>query len=397
MAVVGVVFQPVAGRLYSARAGGGGAFDDGDGETPARSRRRRWATLAEIRIGVTRLNATGRLGKCLAATGLDRRAVPLGASVKHIALARGDLDAGAQPQPRRAGVGHLRARGHDARGRRPVTDGDGRPFRYNQPDTARRRGSVASNGAIHAALLACCARTSPPTRCDAGAAGPIVTIDGVDGSGKSTLRARAGGGLEQARLAGVAVLRRRFSPPGRLGARRSRDEVDIYYDDYYALDELERCLQAFLAGAPRVTIPVFDSRTETLAGERDASSSAARASRWSRACSRCACRAAAAGLVIYVELDAAEARRRLIARDLARGRARAVIEHRLNTRYVPAQERYVAAYHPAARADVVIDSATPQRLPGDAPQPDAGAGRSSRAVLDRLLLPLRDQITAFVI
>ena len=88
---------------------------------------------------------------------------------------------------------------------------------------------------------------------------------------------------------------------------------------------------------------MFDSRTETLAGERDASTS--RRARVALVEGVFALRvpAAAAGLVIYLELDAAEARRRLFARDLARGRARAVIEHRLDARYVPAQERYVAA------------------------------------------------------
>jgi 3'(2'), 5'-bisphosphate nucleotidase len=33
------------------------------------------------------------------------------------------------------------------------TDGDGRPFRYNQRDLGHYRGSVASNGACHAALV----------------------------------------------------------------------------------------------------------------------------------------------------------------------------------------------------------------------------------------------------
>ncbi|MDQ3369343.1 MAG: hypothetical protein M3680_28285, partial [Myxococcota bacterium] len=34
------------------------------------------------------------------------------------------------------------------------TDAEGHPFRYNQPDPMHYRGSVATNGACHGALLA---------------------------------------------------------------------------------------------------------------------------------------------------------------------------------------------------------------------------------------------------
>ncbi len=153
VAVVGAVFQPVAGRLYSARAGGGAHVDDGDGKPPAVLRASRVADIAEMRVGVSRLNATGRLGACLAATGLDRRAVAMGASVKYNALARGELDLvinlspGEQEWDTCAPEVVIREAGGT------ITDGDGRPFRYNQRDTAHRRGSLASNGVIHAALL----------------------------------------------------------------------------------------------------------------------------------------------------------------------------------------------------------------------------------------------------
>jgi hypothetical protein len=34
-----------------------------------------------------------------------------------------------------------------------VSDGDGKPMRYNQKDLYRRRGSVASNGICHAFMI----------------------------------------------------------------------------------------------------------------------------------------------------------------------------------------------------------------------------------------------------
>jgi 3'(2'), 5'-bisphosphate nucleotidase len=107
-----------------------------------------------VRIGTSRLNATGRLGAFLASAGLAARAVPMGASSKHMVLAEGGLDAcvnlspGEQEWDTCAPEVIIREAGG------AFTDGDGRPFRYNQPDLAHRRGSLASNGACHAALLA---------------------------------------------------------------------------------------------------------------------------------------------------------------------------------------------------------------------------------------------------
>jgi 3'(2'), 5'-bisphosphate nucleotidase len=175
VAVVGAVYQPVAGRLYSARAGAGAkvredvreevrgdvrgeASQDGhvDADADADGKIVRTSTTvlpAEMRAGVSRLNASGRLGACLAATGFDRNAVAMGASVKYMALARGELDLvinlspGEQEWDTCAPEVVIREAGG------LLTDGDGRPFRYNQRDTAHRRGSLASNGACHPALL----------------------------------------------------------------------------------------------------------------------------------------------------------------------------------------------------------------------------------------------------
>ena len=153
VAVVGAVLQPVAGRLYSARAGGGARVDDGDGRPSTRLRVSPVSEIGEMRVGVSRLNATGRLGACLAATGLDRRAVPMGASVKYNAIARGELDLVINLSPGEmewdtcAPEVVVREAGGE------FTDGDGRVFRYNQRDTAHRRGSLASNGTSHAALV----------------------------------------------------------------------------------------------------------------------------------------------------------------------------------------------------------------------------------------------------
>jgi 3'(2'), 5'-bisphosphate nucleotidase len=150
-AVLGVVYQPVRDALYYARKGGG-AFLEAAGETRRLSASTR-SKPSDLRVGISRLNPDEGLGKCLAASGLAPRAVQMGASVKHMALARGDLD----------GVLNLSQSESEWDTCAPevvlteagckVTDGDGKAFRYNQKDLYRRRGSVASNGQCHPFML----------------------------------------------------------------------------------------------------------------------------------------------------------------------------------------------------------------------------------------------------
>jgi len=149
--VLGVVYQPVKDELYFA-VRGGGAFVEADGAT-RKLGASRLHEPSDVRVGISRLNPDEGLGKCLAAAGLSARAVQMGASAKHMALARGEIDS----------VLNLSAAEMEWDTCAPevvlteagctVTDGDGRPFRYNQKDLHRRRGSVASNGKCHSLML----------------------------------------------------------------------------------------------------------------------------------------------------------------------------------------------------------------------------------------------------
>jgi uridine kinase len=220
---------------------------------------------------------------------------------------------------------------------------------------------------------------------------PIITIDGVDGSGKSTFADRLVAGLGRASWPAVVFRVDDFRRPVDWG-RPDRDEADTYYRDYYALDLLEDCLAAFQVRAPRVTIPRFDPRSERLDGEQEIALDGA-AVAVVEGVFPLRVPSAARGLVIYLDVPPEEAQRRLIERDLARGRTRAVIEHRLAARYLPAQAEYHRTYEPARRADVVVDNRRPAAPAGG---PDAAVATrrdltrlpaALRAVVDRLLPP----------
>jgi len=150
-AALGVVYQPTADALYHARRGGG-AFLEQHGDT----RRLRVSTTAapeDVRVGVSRLTLDPGLEQCLLASGLAPRARRIGASVKYMAIATGDLDAclnisaGEAEWDTCAPEVIMREAGGT------VSDGDGRPFRYNQRELYHRRGNVSSNGPCHDLML----------------------------------------------------------------------------------------------------------------------------------------------------------------------------------------------------------------------------------------------------
>jgi 3'(2'), 5'-bisphosphate nucleotidase len=149
-AVVGAVYQPVTGALYSAQAGGG-AWRVRGGERLQLAVSKQ-ATKAALRVGVSRMNPQSIVGKTLEAAQMSHQAVPMGASSKHVALAAGALDTvicfGAEHEWDTAAPEVVI---REAGGR--LTDADGKPFRYNQADTLHHRGSVASNGVCHELVL----------------------------------------------------------------------------------------------------------------------------------------------------------------------------------------------------------------------------------------------------
>jgi uridine kinase len=189
----------------------------------------------------------------------------------------------------------------------------------------------------------------------APAARELIAVDGLDGSGKSHF-ARALVAACEAEGAGAVVLFRVDDFRRPLPALASPgDEATLYYDHYYDFALLDACLRSFLQGAPGISIPRFDPAREVLEGEHAMRFDNARLAVVEGVFVMRAAEAAAASL-IALEVTEAEARRRILARDLARGRPLDVVEHRIDHRYFPAQRRYREAFDPLRRADVLVDN-----------------------------------------
>jgi 3'(2'), 5'-bisphosphate nucleotidase len=150
-AVLGVVYQPIRQALYHACRSGGAFLESSGVSTQIHTSTRQ--EPGELRVGISRLNPDEGLGKCLAASGLAPRAVAMGASVKHMALARGDLDAVLNLSPAEQEWDTCAPEVILVEAGCTVSDGDGHPLRYNQKDLFRRRGSVASNGLCHPLMI----------------------------------------------------------------------------------------------------------------------------------------------------------------------------------------------------------------------------------------------------
>jgi uridine kinase len=190
---------------------------------------------------------------------------------------------------------------------------------------------------------------------NAGARGrAVVAVDGVDGSGKSRFAEALSAACAAEGAVAVLMHVDDFRRPVDWGAPGA-DEAALYYDRYYDLARLDGCLRAFLDGAARAELPRFDATRDALDGVTevqfgDAPLCIVEGVFVLRVAS------AAAGPVVSLEVSEAEACRRILERDAARGRPLDVIRHRLTRRYQPAQARYRAAFDPAARADVLVDN-----------------------------------------
>jgi uridine kinase len=180
----------------------------------------------------------------------------------------------------------------------------------------------------------------------------IVTVDGIDGSGKSTFADRLAAGLSAEGLVPCIVRIDDFRRPVDWS---DGDEASLYYDRYFDLGAVGEVAAAFAAGSPSLTLPTFDG----LAGVPGQARTVAAGP-------------TAALLVegvfirrvpwpepawhIYLEVPFETGHSRVMARDVARGRTPGEVDRRWRVRYRPAQERYLGEHRPAQAASLILDN-----------------------------------------
>jgi uridine kinase len=188
---------------------------------------------------------------------------------------------------------------------------------------------------------------------------PIITVGGIDGSGKSSFARR----LQAAyAAAGLPALRLHIDDfrRGVDWTRADRAQSDIYGEDYFDFAAVEACLDAFRAALPSARRPLFDGAAEQVSGDVEVPMAGARV--------------AIVEGVFMMRLPSADdhvrvwmkssyqlGRRRIIERGDPPWRTEAEWSYRIDHRYFPAQRRYLADFRPEERADVVIDNEDWQR------------------------------------
>ena len=149
---LGVVYAPVADTLYHAVVGSGAFMVEGGVES--RLSTSMTADIADFRIGVTRFNVNPNLQRFIDNSGLGANVRRIGASIKMMALARGQieltlcLNADEKEWDTCAPEVIVREAGG------MVSDTSGEQFLYNKPDVRHLHGILMSNNTAHADLVA---------------------------------------------------------------------------------------------------------------------------------------------------------------------------------------------------------------------------------------------------
>ncbi len=209
----------------------------------------------------------------------------------------------------------------------------------------------------------------------------IVTVDGIDGSGKSTFARRL---VERLGARAVLFAVDDFRRPVDWAAPE-RSELEVYYHRRYDLSALDDCLRAYSEGHDSCRFRCFDGARELLGTEREVNFAAVEVV-VVEGVFVARLRSIVDALSVYVDVPKEEAERRVMARDMAKGRTAEEVRRRIERRYFPAHDRYMLEQQPRDRAAIVLDNQNPSqprilraRLP-------SGPGWSAaRGALDDLL------------
>lgn len=182
---------------------------------------------------------------------------------------------------------------------------------------------------------------------------PIITVDGIDGSGKSTFAREL---LPRLKAAGRHPVLTRVDDFRMPLDWSSGDEAELYYTRYFDLVALARLIRGYVSGTRELFLPAFDG----IAGAPALAQRVRFGERPVLVIEGVFIRRIPVGtlaaLHLYLDAPPALARDRLIRRDTGRGRAREEVERRLDRRYQPGQHRYHKECAPHDRAGVLIDN-----------------------------------------
>ena len=157
-------------------------------------------------------------------------------------------------------------------------------------------------------------------------------MDGLDGSGKSRFAASLAAALSADGRPASLLHVDDFRRPTDFRGSRPEAESALYYERYFDFAAVGDALSAWARGAADGAVLILEGVMLLRAALPSGTP------------------------LIVLEVSAAEARRRILARDQAKGRTPEEIAGRIDRRYFPAQARYRAACDPLGRADLVIDN-----------------------------------------
>lgn len=187
-----------------------------------------------------------------------------------------------------------------------------------------------------------------------------IAVDGLDGSGKSRFAVALVDALAAAGRPAKLFHVDDFRRPLDFAGLAPPEEAALYYDRYFDFPGVAGALAAELAGPADGTVAILEGVMVLRGG------------------------IPAGAPLIVLEVSPEEARRRIVARDQAKGRTPAEIEGRIDRRYFPAQVRYRVDFEPHQRADLIVDNEDWTR-PRAIRRSDARLPPGMAAVLDRLL------------
>jgi len=209
----------------------------------------------------------------------------------------------------------------------------------------------------------------------------IVTVDGIDGSGKSTFADRLAAALALKQLAPCVV---RIDDFRQALDWAAGDDATLYYDHYFDLSAVAALAAGFAAGSGTLTVPTFDGLAGIAGRERTLTTSETavlvvegvfiRRLAWPGGTRH-----------VYLKVPFETGRSRVLARDVARGRDPGEVERRWRLRYQPAQERYLRECRPDTTATLVLENATsgpPRLVHGDPAGLPPALGHAIRSLLD---------------